>query len=159
MEGIVDELIDRKSEWDTKPTLLPVEADEYWISSGFGWRKSPFTGRREFHSGLDISSRRGTPIIAPADGTVISVGKDRYLGKFIKIAHSDTLVTLYGHLLEHKVKKGEAVKRGAVIGLMGNTGLSTGHHLHYGVQVDKKSVNPNHYILNTAASQTILAKR
>ena len=159
LEGIVDELIDRKSEWDTKPTLLPVEADEYWISSGFGWRKSPFTGRREFHSGLDISSRRGTPIIAPADGTVISVGKDRYLGKFIKIAHSDTLTTLYGHLLEHKVTKGEAVKRGAVIGLMGNTGLSTGHHLHYGVQVDKKSVDPNHYIFNTAASQTILANR
>jgi murein DD-endopeptidase MepM/ murein hydrolase activator NlpD len=139
--------------------VLPVEADEYWISSGFGWRKSPFTGRREFHSGLDISSRRGTPIIAPADGTVISVGKDRYLGKYIKIAHSDTLTTLYGHLLEHKVKKGEAVKRGAIIGLMGNTGLSTGHHLHYGVQVDKKSVNPNHYILNTSPSQTILAKR
>lgn len=159
LEGIVDELIDRKSEWDTKPTLLPVETDEYWISSGFGWRKSPFTGRREFHSGLDISSRRGTPIIAPADGTVISVGKDRYLGKFIKIAHSDTLTTLYGHLLEQKVTKGEAVKRGDVIGLMGNTGLSTGHHLHYGVQVDKKNVNPYHYILNTPASQTIVASR
>ena len=76
MEGIVDELIDRKSEWDTKPTLLPVETDEYWISSGYGWRKSPFTGRREFHSGLDIASRRGTPVIAPADGKVISIGNE-----------------------------------------------------------------------------------
>ena len=159
LEGIVDELIDRKSEWDTKPTLLPVETDEYWISSGYGWRKSPFTGRREFHSGLDIASRRGTPVIAPADGKVISIGKDRYLGKFLKISHRDNLITLYGHLLEHKVKKGEKVKRGTVIALMGNTGLSTGHHLHYGVQVDKKSVNPNHYILNTPASQTVLAKR
>ena len=70
-------------------------------------------------------------------GRSYRVGKDRYLGKFIKIAHSDTLTTLYGHLLEHKRTKGEAV-RGAVIGLMGNTGLSTGHHLHYGVQVDKE---------------------
>jgi murein DD-endopeptidase MepM/ murein hydrolase activator NlpD len=159
LEGIIDDLMDRKSEWDRKPTILPVDTDEYWFSSGYGWRKSPFTGRREFHSGLDISSRRGTPIIAPADGKVISVGKDRYLGKFLKIAHSDNLTTIYGHLMEHKVKKGKPVKRGDVIGLMGNTGLSTGHHLHYQVQKDNKSVNPKQYILNTRTSQTVLAQR
>jgi murein DD-endopeptidase MepM/ murein hydrolase activator NlpD len=159
LEGIIDDLLDRKSEWDRKPTILPVDASEYWISSKYGWRKSPFTGRREFHSGLDISSRRGTPIIAPADGTVLSVGKDRYLGKFLKIAHSDSLTTIYGHLMEHKVKKGQSVKRGDVIGLMGNTGLSTGHHLHYQIQKDNKSVNPKQYILNTRTSQTVLAKR
>lgn len=159
LEGIIDDLLDRKSEWDRKPTILPVDADEYWISSGYGWRKSPFTGRREFHSGLDISSRRATPIIAPADGTVLSVGKDRYLGKFLKIAHSDSLTTIYGHLMEHKVKKGQSVKRGDVIGLMGNTGLSTGHHLHYQIQKDNKSVNPKQYILNTRTSQTVLARR
>ena len=159
LEGIIDVLLDRKGEWDRKPTILPVDAEEYWISSGYGWRKSPFTGRREFHSGLDISSRRGTPIIAPADGTVVSVGKDRYIGKFIKIAHGDHLTTLYGHLMEHKVKKGQPVKRGDVIGLMGNTGLSTGHHLHYQVQKGNKSVNPKQYILNTRTSQNVLAKR
>jgi murein DD-endopeptidase MepM/ murein hydrolase activator NlpD len=159
LEGIIDDLLDRKSEWDRKPTILPVDTEEYWISSGYGWRKSPFTGRREFHSGLDISSRRGTPIVAPADGTVISVGKDRYLGKFLKIAHSDNLTTIYGHLMEHKVKKGQPVKRGDLIGLMGNTGLSTGHHLHYQVQKENKSVNPKQYILNTRTSQTVLAKR
>ena len=159
LEGIIDDLLDRKTEWDMKPTILPVDADEYWISSAFGWRKSPFTGRREFHSGLDISSRRGTPIIAPADGKVISAGKDRYLGKFIKIAHTDSLTTIYGHLMEHKVEKGQQVKRGDLIGLMGNTGLSTGHHLHYQVQKDNKSVNPKQYILNTHTSQTVVAKR
>ncbi len=159
LEGIIDDLLDRKTEWDMKPTILPVDADEYWISSAFGWRKSPFTGRREFHSGLDISSRRGTPIIAPADGRVISAGQDRYLGKFIKIGHTDNLTTIYGHLMEHKVEKGQQVKRGDVIGLMGNTGLSTGHHLHYQVQKDNKSVNPKQYILNTHTSQTVVAKR
>ena len=159
LEGIIDNLLDRKSEWDMKPTILPVDTDEYWISSAFGWRKSPFTGRREFHSGLDISSRRGTPIIAPADGKVISAGKDRYLGKYIKIAHTDSLTTIYGHLMEHKVENGQQVKRGDVIGLMGNTGLSTGHHLHYQVQKDNKSVNPTQYILKTHTSQTVLAKR
>ena len=101
LEGIIDDLLDRKSEWDKKPTILPVDADEYWISSAFGWRKSPFTGRREFHSGLDISSRRGTPIVAPADGKVISAAKDRYLGNYIKIAHSDNLTTIYGLSLIH----------------------------------------------------------
>ena len=159
LEGLIDELQDRRSEWDTQPTILPVDTDEYWISSGYGWRKSPFTGRREFHSGLDISSRRGTPILAPADGKVIKAGKNRYLGKFIKIAHSDTLSTLYGHLLEHKVEKGQLVKRGDVIGLMGNTGLSTGHHLHYQVYKDEKSVDPKQYILNTHSSQTMISRR
>lgn len=158
LEGIVEDLIDRKDEWDRTPTLLPVDTDEYLISSCFGWRESPFTGRREFHSGLDISSRRGTPIVAPADGRVIEVGEDRYLGKFIRISHSENLTTLYGHLLEQKVTKGVAVKRGDLIGLMGNTGKSTGHHLHYGVQVDNKSVDPSQYILNTPARGTILAK-
>ena len=159
LEGIVDELKDRKSEWDTTPTILPVDTDEYWISSGYGWRKSPFTGRREFHNGLDISSRRGTPIIAPADGKVIFVGRDRYLGKYVKIAHNDTLTTTYGHLMEYKVKKGQMVKRGDVIGLMGNTGRSTGHHLHYQVQNGNKTVNPNHYILNAPASQAVIVMR
>lgn len=156
LQEIIDELKDRKSEWDTRPTIMPVQSDEYWISSGFGWRKSPFTGLREFHRGLDISSRRGTPIIAPADGTVITAGKDLHLGRFIKIKHNDTFTTLYGHLLEHKVKKGQTVERGDLIGLMGNTGMSTGYHLHYEVRKDSVSVNPRNHILN---SKTMMAMR
>jgi murein DD-endopeptidase MepM/ murein hydrolase activator NlpD len=156
LQELIDELNDRKSEWDTRPTVMPVKADEYWISSGFGWRKSPFTGLREFHRGLDISARRGTPIIAPADGIVITAGKDLHLGRFIKIKHNDTFTTLYGHMLEHKVKKGQAVERGDLIGLMGNTGMSTGYHLHYEVRKDSVSVNPRNYILN---SKTMMAMR
>jgi len=151
LQKLIDELIDRKSEWDTRPTIIPVKTDEYWISSGFGWRNSLFTGLREFHQGLDISARRGTPIIAPADGTVISAGKGLYTGKFIKIKHNDTFITLYGHLLQHKVRKGQRVKRGDIIGLMGSTGMSTGYHLHYQVRKDNVSINPRNHILNSSA--------
>jgi murein DD-endopeptidase MepM/ murein hydrolase activator NlpD len=159
LEGIMDVLIDRKSQWDTKPSILPVETDRFFVSSGFGWRVSPFTGRRQFHRGMDISSRRGTPIIAPADGTVSEVGRDRYMGRFIKIAHNDTFSTLYGHLLEIKVVKGQKVKRGKLIGRMGNSGMSTGHHLHYEVYQDEKTVNPAYYILNTHPPQMAMAKK
>ena len=151
LQELIDELIDRKSECDTRPTIMPVKTDEYWISSGFGWRKGPFTGLREFHRGLDISARRGTPIIAAADGIVISAGKRYHIGKFIEIKHNDKYTTLYGHLLQHKVKKGQKVKRNDIIGLMGSTGMSTGYHLHYEVRKDSVSINPCNYILNSSA--------
>lgn len=159
LEGIVDVLIDRKSQWDTKPSILPVETDRFFVTSGFGWRLSPFTGRRQFHRGMDISSRRGTPIVAPADGTVSEVGRDRYMGRFIKIVHNKTFSTFYGHLLEIKVVKGQKLKRGKLIGLMGNSGMSTGHHLHYEVYQDEKTVNPSYYILNTRAPQMAMANK
>jgi len=159
LQELIDELTDRKSEWDTRPTIMPVKTDTYWISSGFGWRKSPFTGLREFHQGLDISSKRGTPIIAPADGKVISTGKALHIGNFIKIKHNDMFTTLYGHLLQFKVEKGQKVKRGDTIGLMGNTGMSTGYHLHYEVRKDNVSINPRNHILNFNTSSGMMASR
>ena len=159
LQELIDELIDRKSEWDTRPTIMPVKTHEYWISSGFGWRKSPFTGLREFHQGLDISSKRGTPIITPADGKVISIGKALHIGNFIKIKHNDKYTTLYGHLLQIKVKKEQKVKRGDLIGLMGNTGMSTGYHLHYEVRKDNVSINPHNHILNLNTSSSMMASR
>ncbi len=159
LEGIVDVLIDRKSQWDTKPSILPVETDRYFVTSDFGWRMSPFTGRRQFHRGMDISSRRGTPIIAPADGAVSEIGRDRFIGRYIRITHNKTFSTLYGHLLEVKVAKGQKVKRGKVIGLMGNSGMSTGHHLHYEVYQNDKNVNPSYYILNTHAPQLAMTRQ
>ncbi len=159
LEELRDELLDRKSEWDTRPTIMPLKTDEYWISSGFGWRKGPFTGLREFHRGLDISAKRGTPILAPADGVVISAGKDRHIGRFLKIKHNEKITTLYGHMLELKVKKGDEVTRGTIIGLMGNTGRSTGYHLHYEVRKDDVSDNPHNHILNSHISNTLVAMR
>jgi murein DD-endopeptidase MepM/ murein hydrolase activator NlpD len=141
-------LTETKSKLNCRPTIMPVNSKAIWISSGFGWRKSPFTDLREFHKGLDISGKKGTPIIAPADGQVIKTGRNRFIGNYIRIKHDDRFTTTYGHLLKQLVKKREKVKRGQVIGHMGNTGMSTGYHLHYEVIDNERKVNPYNFILN-----------
>ena len=133
---------------NSRPTIMPVQDGEIWMTSGFGWRKGPFTGLRRFHSGVDISGRKGTPIIATADGVVKSAGFDSLLGNNVHISHDDRFETIYGHMLKTNVKKGEKVQRGQVIGLMGSTGLSTGNHVHYEIVDKGKKVNPYQFILN-----------
>jgi murein DD-endopeptidase MepM/ murein hydrolase activator NlpD len=125
-----------------------VRPSKGWIASRFGYRKSPFTGLREFHKGLDIANRIGTPIISSAGGVVSFVGVKGNFGKTIKINHGHGMATLYAHV--HKVlkKKGDTVKRGDAIALMGNSGRSTGPHLHYVVFLNGIPVNPAKYILN-----------
>ena len=135
-----------------RPTIMPVQSDAYWITSRFGWRRSPFTDRREFHSGLDISGRRGTPIIAPADGVVASVGYNRFLGHYVKVRHDERFLTIYGHLLKYTVAKRDTVKRGQVLGYMGTSGMSTGYHLHYEVHDRTAAVNPREFILDRKSS-------
>lgn len=137
-----------KETLNCRPTVMPVKDEAIWITSGFGWRKSPFTGLREFHRGLDISGRKGAPIIATADGTVSKTGYNRFLGHFVRLRHDDRYSTAYGHLLKYTVKKGDTVKRGQVIGHMGTSGMSTGYHLHYEVSDNDKRVNPYNFILN-----------
>ena len=127
------------------PAIRPAKG---WITSKFGYRESPFTGRREFHKALDIANRQGTDILATADGTVISARKKGMLGKTIVIDHGYGMVTRYAHLHGFLVKKGASVKRGEVIGKMGNTGRSTGPHVHYEVRLNGIPVNPGKYILN-----------
>jgi murein DD-endopeptidase MepM/ murein hydrolase activator NlpD len=119
-----------------------------WISSDFGYRISPFTGRREFHNGLDIATREGTPIIAPADGVVTFAANKWLIGNMITIDHGHGMVTQYGHLKEFVAKKGDHVKRGQVIAKVGNTGRSTGPHVHYMVRLNGVPVNPEKYILD-----------
>ncbi len=133
---------------DCRPTIMPVKDKAIWITSGFGWRKGPFTGLREFHKGLDISGRKGAPIIATASGVVDKVGYNRFKGKFVRIKHDDRFTTVYGHLMKYIVKKRQTVERGEIIGYMGTTGMSTGYHLHYVVIDNKKKVNPYNFILN-----------
>ena len=130
------------------PTIMPAKSKNYWISSSFGWRKSPFTGLRQFHYGLDICGKKGSDIVATADGVIEKTGSDRFIGKYIKVRHDETYSTTYGHLLKINVKKGLNVERGDVIGLMGSTGLSTGNHVHYMVSLDGERVNPYDYVLN-----------
>ena len=135
----------RQSMLVSTPTIRPTNG---WRSSGFGYRTSPFTGRKEFHQGLDIATRSGTPVIAPADGTVTFVGSKGALGKTVIVDHGYGVVTRYGHLKKSLVKRGAHIKRGDKIGLVGNTGRSTAPHLHYEVHLNGIPVNPSKYILN-----------
>jgi len=118
------------------------------LTSTFGYRSSPFSGRRELHKGLDIATRSGTPIIAPADGLVVFAGREGGFGNMIIIDHGYGITTRYGHCSSLEVKLGQKVKRGDVIARVGNTGRSTGPHVHYEVAVNGVSVNPSRYILN-----------
>ena len=124
------------------PSIRPVKG---WVSSRFGYRESPFTGRREFHRGLDIATRSGTPILAPADGIVTYSGRKGLMGNMITIEHGFGMVTRYGHIKKLLKKKGNRVKRGETIALVGNTGRSTGPHVHYEVRLNGVAVNPMNY--------------
>lgn len=128
------------------PSIWPVKGH---ITSKFGPRISPFTGKKAFHSGLDIGSPRGREIKAPASGKVVVAAYDTRIGNFIRIDHGYGIETTFGHLSKMLVKYGKKVERGDVIGLVGSTGkFSTGPHLHYQVAVYDKVVNPIQYILD-----------
>jgi len=127
------------------PSIWPTEG---WISSRFGYRTSPFTGKREFHKGLDISAPKGTPIYAPAKGTINFVGRHSGYGLTVGISHGSGINTKYAHLSSVAVKKGQTVTRGELVAYVGNTGRSTGPHLHYEVRLNGVPVNPSRYILN-----------
>lgn len=127
------------------PSIWPTKG---FISSPFGFRKSPFTDKRQFHKGLDIAARSGTPILAPARGTVSFAGVDGAYGNSVMLRHGNGLATRYAHMQRFIVKKGQKVQRGDIIGYVGSSGRSTGAHLHYEVRVDGVCVNPMRYILN-----------
>lgn len=126
------------------PSVWPVRG---YLSAAFGKRIDPFTGRRDFHSGIDISTPIGTKIESPADGVVVSCGVRGAYGNAIMIDHGFGIVTRYGHLEAFQVKPGQRVRRGEVIGFVGNTGRSTAPHLHYEVWMRDQAQNPVHYIL------------
>jgi murein DD-endopeptidase MepM/ murein hydrolase activator NlpD len=127
------------------PTIWPVRG---WITSGFGQRISPFTGRLHMHEGLDICARTGTPVKATADGVVIYTGWKSDFGKLVTIDHGCGYRTRYGHLSKIYVKNGQRITRGETVGALGNTGRSTGPHLHYEVKVAGLPVNPKTYLLD-----------
>lgn len=127
------------------PSVIPVKGI---LGHGYGWRKDPFTGLRDFHAGVDIVANRGAKVYAPANGIVTKVGRAGGYGKTIFISHGNGITTRYGHLNDMDVKVGDRVKRGQVIGRVGSTGRSTGPHLHYEVLVHNQKVNPLQYIIN-----------
>lgn len=144
-ETLFKYLQDQQSLLASTPAIRPCQG---WTTSNFGYRISPFTGRREFHKGFDIANRKGTPILATADGVISFAGSKGLLGNTVVIDHGHGMVTRYGHLDKIAAKRGKAVKRGDKIATMGNTGRSTGPHVHYEIHLNGIPVNPEKYILN-----------
>lgn len=126
------------------PQVMPV--DMRMISSGFGYRRDPFTGGAAMHSGLDFRGRTGDPILAAANGKVTFVGTKAGYGKLVEISHGNGLVTRYAHMSAFKAKRGQAVEAGDVIGAIGSTGRSTGPHLHFEVRINDRAVNPRPFL-------------
>ncbi|MEM1343647.1 MAG: DUF5930 domain-containing protein [Pseudomonadota bacterium] len=129
---------------DRLPFAMPVEGARR--TSGFGKRRDPFRGRWSMHNGVDWAGPSGTPIKATADGVVSFAGRQSGYGKIVIIQHAFGYETRYAHLKRSRVKVGQRVERGAVIGDMGNTGRSTGTHLHYEVRVDDRPIDPEKFI-------------
>lgn len=138
-----DDLEEYQRKLACTPSIYPTKGK---ITSRFGPRKSPFTGRKEIHYGLDIAAPRGTSIYAAADGKVIEASYRRGTGYVIIINHGYNYKTLYAHLSKFKVSKGDVVKKGQVIGYVGSTGYSTGPHLHYEVHIKGVPVNPEEFL-------------
>lgn len=128
------------------------------ISSPFGNREDPITGERAFHSGVDMQARRGEKIKATADGIVIEARYDGDYGNRVEVRHGNGFTTVYAHLQSFKVKVGDRVKRGQVIGLVGSTGRSTGAHLHYELCLNGKAINPAPFMQTAALSKIAAVK-
>lgn len=126
------------------PSVRPTGG---WVSSGFGYRRDPFTGRARLHKGMDFGANRGTPVYAPADGVVSFAGREGGYGKIVSIDHGYGIVTRYAHNSRLLVKSGQRVKRWEKISEVGSTGRSSGPHLHYEVRLNGVPVDPEKYIL------------
>ncbi len=144
-DALLDKLEGQRNLLASTPAIRPTSG---WMTSRFGRRVSPFTGRKEFHKGVDIANRKGTAILATANGIVSFAGKKGAMGNVIVIDHGHGILTRYAHLSEALKKRGEKVKRGDIVAQMGSSGRSTGPHLHYEVHLNGVPVNPTKYILN-----------
>lgn len=126
------------------PSISPIDGGS--ITSGFGYRKSPFTGKREFHTGVDIADEIGTSVKASADGVVTCSEKRGSFGNLVVIDHGHGIVSMYGHLSKRRVEPGEKIIKGQVIGAVGSTGRSSGPHLHYEVQFNGIPMDAERYL-------------
>jgi len=137
------------------PSIYPAYGR---ISDAYGWRKHPITGKRSFHKGIDFGNVSGTSIYATADGIIKKSSREKYFGKYIVISHKFGYQTKYAHLGKSFVKSGQTVQRGEIIGLMGNSGRSTGVHLHYEVLRYNQHRNPYKY-LNKSEDDIVLSNK
>jgi murein DD-endopeptidase MepM/ murein hydrolase activator NlpD len=146
----VETRLHQRARWISQtPAITPVKGI---LTSGFGYRSDPVTHGRGDHQGVDIAAAPGQPVRASADGIVMRAGMIGGLGKAIYLAHGYGVTTRYGHMSKVEVRPGQRVKRGDIIGRVGNTGRSTGYHLHYEVRQDGQPVNPLVYILDNGGA-------
>jgi murein DD-endopeptidase MepM/ murein hydrolase activator NlpD len=142
-EEIQGFLNDQRSLLGSRPTGWPAKG---WVTSDFGVRRDPFDGQRRMHEGLDIATRTGTPVVATAAGVVREVGTEPGYGKLVVIDHGYGFSTAYGHNSRILVKVGQRIKRGDLIANAGNTGRSSGPHVHYEVRLSGVPVNPQKFL-------------
>ncbi|TBL71026.1 M23 family metallopeptidase [Paenibacillus thalictri] len=144
LANVKEEVLQKQKKLKVTPTLWPVTSRV--ITSPFGYRKDPFNSQPSFHSGMDIAARLNSPVVATADGIVVTTGSDSSHGNNIIIDHSNGLKTWYMHLNKILVSRGDTVQKGQQIGLVGSTGRSTGAHLHYELLKNGQSVDPLPYL-------------
>lgn len=153
----IERLAENKAELiEAIPSIQPIKNQDLTrMASGYGYRTDPFTKKRRFHYGMDFSARKGTPIYATGNGVVKRAdNRSSGYGKHIRIDHGFGYISLYAHLSKYNVRRGQRVKRGDVIGYVGNTGRSVGPHLHYEIFKDKKKINPlNFYYGNLSQKE------
>ncbi len=145
---------DKITELQTAYETVEEREQQRWVlpirylncSSYYGNRDHPVEGEAKFHAGLDLAAPEGTPIVASRSGTIEQTGFDEYNGNFVKINHLDGYTSCYLHMSKYIVEEGQFVLAGQIIGYCGNTGVSTGAHLHFGIQKDGNPVNPAKYI-------------
>jgi murein DD-endopeptidase MepM/ murein hydrolase activator NlpD len=138
------QMIDDRIRKSLLPTSLPIDAA--WNASTFGWRIDPITGDAAMHEGVDFTAEVGTPIRAAAAGVVIEVGRHPAYGNMVEIDHGNDLVTRYAHASKILVQPGALVKRGQIVAEVGNTGRTTGPHLHFEVRIKGVAHNPNRFL-------------
>lgn len=131
---------------DTIPQVSPTNMSQTRMSSGFGYRRDPFTRRGAMHRGLDFKGPRGSPIYAAADGRVSFVGRKSGYGNVVEVSHGNGVMTRYAHLSAFTSRVGDEVKSGDPIAKLGNTGRSTGPHLHFEVRINDRAVNPRPFL-------------
>ena len=145
IRDLLKELLEKQKRVNCTPSIRPVKGR---TTSKFGYRRSAFTNKREYHKGYDIGAPRGTPVVATADGVIKFVGRKGSFGKMVVVDHRYGYTTCYAHVSKIMKNKGDRVKRGDTIALVGNTGRSTGPHVHYEILKKGVAVNPQKYFLN-----------
>jgi murein DD-endopeptidase MepM/ murein hydrolase activator NlpD len=158
LDSIIKKFQRYEEELAHTPSISPVDPEKAWISSGYGLRSSPFTGKQQFHLGIDLAGWKGIPIMATANGKVVFSGRRGPFGVTVEIRHNKEFKTTYGHLLKVTTKKGRYVERGEIIGYMGNSGRSTGYHLHYSIKRNGKHKNPFPYMTDWPKREWLVAE-